>query len=110
MKVHLLTRQTIEKYVASHSQSKTPFASWLEEIKRADWITPYDIRSSFNSADLLGKSSSRIVFNIGGNKYRMICCYKFGRNKILLYVKWIGTHAEYTKLCNSGKQYSIDYY
>ncbi len=99
MKVHLLTKQTIGKYVTSNTQSRTPFASWLEEIKRADWITPHDILSSFNGADLLGKRSDRIVFNIGGNKYRMICRYKFA---------WIGTHADYTKLCKSGKQYSIE--
>lgn len=40
----------------------------------------------------------------------MICQYWFGASRVHLYVKWIGTHAEYTKLCNKDKQYTIDDY
>jgi len=40
----------------------------------------------------------------------MICKYHFGETKVHLFVKWIGTHANYTKLCNDGKQYEIDEY
>ena len=60
--------------------------------------------------DILGSGSNRVVFNIGGNNYRMICRYQFGISKVHLFVKWIGTHAEYTKLCNDGKQYDINGY
>jgi mRNA interferase HigB len=86
------------------------FELWVSILKRADWIEPIDILSTFNSADILGKSSHRVVFNIGGNNYRLICKYHFGKIKIHLFVKWIGTHAEYTKLCNNGKQYDISDY
>jgi mRNA interferase HigB len=79
-------------------------------LKRVDWNEPNDIISTFNSADILGKSSSRVVFNIGGNKYRMICKYHFGETKVHLFVKWIGTHAEYTKLCKLTKHYEISDY
>ena len=77
-------------------------------IVQTDWETPQDIVATFNSADILGKSSNRVVFNIGGNKYRIICRYYFGRQKVHLFVKWIGTHADYTKLCNNEEQYSMD--
>ncbi len=110
MKVHLIKKQTIEDYVKKNAQSKASFEIWFSILKRADWNEPNDIISTFNNADILGKSSERVVFNIGGNKYRMICRYLFGITKVHLFIKWIGTHAEYTKLCNEGKQYKINAY
>lgn len=69
---------------------------------------PKEIVSTFNGADILGKGSGRVVFNIGGNNFRLICKYHFGNTRVHLFIKWIGTHAEYTKLCNEGKQYEVD--
>ncbi|MCF8297095.1 MAG: type II toxin-antitoxin system HigB family toxin [Melioribacteraceae bacterium] len=110
MKIHLIRKQTIEKYVAENAQSKSAFANWLSIIKWVEWKEPNDIISTFNSADVLGESSQRIVFNIGGNKYRMICSHHFGKKKVHLFIKWIGTHSEYTKLCAQGKQYTVEAY
>ena len=110
MKAHLIKKQSIEKYVRKNAQSKVPFGIWLSIIKRAEWNVPNDIIATFNSADILGNSSERVVFNIGGNKYRMICKYHFGKAVVHLFVKWIGTHAAYTKLCNERKQYTVNVY
>lgn len=110
MRVHLIKKQSIEDYVLKNARSKASFEIWLSIIKRVDWKEPNEIISTFNSADILGKGSSRVVFNIGGNNYRMICKYHFGRTKVHLFIKWIGTHAAYTKLCNDNKQYTINAY
>ena len=77
---------------------------------RTDWNEPNNIISTFNSADILGKGSDRIIFNIGGNNYKLVCRYHFENMKVHLFVKWIGTHAEYTKLCNEGKPFDVDLY
>jgi mRNA interferase HigB len=79
-------------------------------VKRSDWTDPADILEVFGSADLLGNGSDRVVFDIAGNKYRMICKYRFGRTRARLYVKWIGTHAEYSKLCANNKQFIVNNY
>lgn len=71
------------------------------------WI---HIKRTFNSADLLGKSSNRVIFDIGGNNYRMICKYVFGKAQIHLFVCCIGTHAAYNKLCASGVLYTVNVY
>lgn len=110
MKIHLIKKQTIKDYILNNAQSKASFSMWLSIINRADWDSPNEIISTFNSADIIGKGSERVVFNIGGNNYRLICKYYFGNTKVHLFVKWIGTHAEYTKLCNEGKQYNINAY
>lgn len=71
---------------------------------------PIDLILTFNNADLLGKETNRAIFNIGGNKYRMICTYHFGKKRIHLFINWIGTHHEYTRLCAMNKQYTISDY
>ena len=108
MRVHLIKIQSIEDFIKDNAQSKSGFEVWLSIIKSANWNIPSDIVVTFKKADILGKSSSRVVFDIGGNKYRLICKYYFGDNKIHLFVKWIGTHAEYTKLCKENRQYEIN--
>lgn len=110
MKVHLIKKQSIENYVLKNARSRASFEVWLSIIKRVDWSEPNEIISTFNNADVLGKGSHRVVFNIGGNNYRLICKYYFGNTRIHLFIKWIGTHSEYTKLCNEGKQYEINVY
>ena len=110
MRIHLVKKQTIEIFVRRNNQNKVSFQTWLTSIQLADWNKPNDMIFTFNSVDLLGKNSGRVVFNIGGNKYRMICRYHFGKKRIHLYVNWIGTHADYTKLCLEGKQYTVNDY
>ena len=110
MKVHLIKKQSIDDFISKNNQSKGAFEIWYSIVKKADWSKSGDIISTFNSADILGQGTRRVVFNIGGNKYRIICKYFFGERKVHLFVKWIGTHAQYNKLCNSGKQFEINNY
>ncbi|MXV16549.1 type II toxin-antitoxin system HigB family toxin [Hufsiella ginkgonis] len=109
MKIHLIKRATLEAFIWEHGRSRTSLEDWLEKIKQADWQTPNDIRQTFNAADLLG-NSKRVVFNIAGNNYRMICKYVFGAKQIHLFVCWMGTHTEYDKLCDAGNQYTVNVY
>jgi mRNA interferase HigB len=110
MKVHLIRKETILEFARYNPQSKLPFGDWLSKVKFADWEKPMDIQNTFPRADLLGRSCNRVVFNIGGNNYRMICKYAFGEKQAHLFVCWIGTHADYDQLCNSNNQYTVGNY
>lgn len=110
MRVHLIKKQTVEGYAEANAQSRTSFKHWLNAIKSADWLEASDILSTFGAADLLGNGTMRVVFNIGGNNYRLICKYAFGLTYVRLFVCWIGTHTEYDKLCKDEKQYTINNY
>lgn len=111
MKVHLIKAKTVKTFARQHASSMSSFNSWLRMIDKIDdWKTANDIRASFPSADLLGKGTNRVKFNVGGNNYRILCKYKFGRSMVHLFVLWIGTHAEYDKLCAEDKQYTIEEY
>jgi len=110
MKVHLIRKETIESFAKRNAQSRVSFAEWLNKIKYADWKEPADFQSTFTGADLLGKGSNRVIFDIGGNNYRMICKYAFGDKQVHLFVCWIGTHSDYDKLCDQEEQYSVNKY
>jgi mRNA interferase HigB len=110
MKVHLVKKQTLEDFAHLHPRSKTSLEDWAEKLKLANWEQPADMKRTYNTADLLGKSSSRVVFDIAGNNYRMICKYIFGAKQVHLFVCWMGTHAEYDKVCKQNEQYSINLY
>lgn len=110
MQVHLIKKQTIEDYAEQHARSRASFTLWLSTIRYADWNEPADILKTFSSADLLGRGINRVVFNIGGNNYRMIGKYVFGRKYAHLFVCWIGTHTEYDALCKRNEQYTVNDY
>jgi mRNA interferase HigB len=110
MKVHLIKKQAVEDYIIYHSPGRISFKNWLIKVKYADWDKPDDIRKTFCSSDLLGSGCNRVVFDIGGNKYRMICKYHFGNGKAHLFICWIGTYADYDELCKTGGQYTFTIY
>lgn len=77
------------------------FNDFFNQLNYCDWNIPSDIIRSFRTADIIaceGKPFNRVIFNIGGNKFRMICGYKFNQNKVILYVRFVGTHSEYDKI------------
>ena len=106
MKVHLIRKETIEAFAKQNARSRVSFEEWLTKLKYADWKKPTDIIATFGSADLLGKSTNRVVFDIAGNTYRMICKYAFGDKQVHLFVCWIGMHTDYDKLCKLNEQYT----
>lgn len=110
MKVHLIKKQTLEDFAKANARSRSSFENWIEKIKLADWEKPAEIKATFGTADLLGKNSNRVVFDIGGNTYRIICKYAFGEKQAHLFVCWVGTHAEYDKLNNNSEQYTANIY
>ena len=110
MRVHLIRKETIDAFAKENAQSRVSFDEWCQKLRYADWELPEDMQRTFPSTDLLGNSSNRAVFDIGGNKYRLIGKYAFGDKEVHLFICWIGTHADYDKLCKAGKQYNVSHY
>jgi mRNA interferase HigB len=112
MKVHLIKEKTVLDYARIHASSTSAFERWVEIIKNADINKPQDLFDLFGQkgVDLLGQRSNRVCFDIGGNKHRIICSYYFnnGVGTVTLFVKWIGTHAEYDALNDRSEQFTID--
>lgn len=81
-------------FIARHAQAEQPLLAWHAEASKADWKTPQNIKDQYASASFVGRN--RVVFNIKGNDFRLIVAmaYKIG----VVYVKFVGTHAEYDKV------------
>lgn len=77
-----------------HSDAEQPLKAWHDEAKHATWTTPQDIRNRYASASFVGRN--RVVFNIKGNDYRLVVAVAYGFQAV--YIKFIGTHAEYDRI------------
>ena len=108
MKVRLIKPDSIESYISKNSGSKKGLERFMEIVKQADWNRMEDIQYRFGSTMDTLPECSRVIFDIGGNKYRLICKLNFKGKKVTMYVKFIGTHAEYDKVCKEKLQCTID--
>lgn len=103
MKVKLIRKASVESFIIQNARSKSSMTSFLEIIKLADWNKPDDIKSTFGKRVDVVCNGDRVVFDCGGGAYRIICRVLFGKKTVFLFVKFIGTHASYDKLCNAKK-------
>jgi mRNA interferase HigB len=92
--MHVIKKRTLVKFWEKHAPARTPLSTWYKEAETADWKTTQDIKEHYRSADIL--PGNRVVFNIGGNKYRLIV--KIAYQPRLVYIRFIGTHAEYDRI------------
>ena len=90
--MHLITRKTLQTFWQQHPDSKTALKRWSQIIEKNNFDSFTQLKATFKSADQVGKLT---VFNIGGNKYRLIAAIHFNRHKV--YIRHILTHAEYDK-------------
>lgn len=90
--MHLITRKTLKVFWQKYPDSQTALERWLGIIKKNNFDSFAQLKETFPSADLVGKL---IVFNIGGNKYRLIAAIHFNRQKV--YIRNVLTHKEYDK-------------
>lgn len=92
--MRIISFSFIRKFIKSHSDSDVSLREWFTKTRKANWTTLADIRKTFNSADYVG--DNHYVFNIHGNTYRLVAIVFFDVGKV--YIRWIGTHAEYDKV------------
>lgn len=94
--MRIISRKRLKDFYenSSFSDSKGSIEAWYKEVKKADWKSPHDIKSKYPHASFVG--NDRVVFNIKGNKYRLIIRLDFYRK--VVYIRFIGTHEEYDKI------------
>lgn len=89
----VINLEKLHSFSRKHSQAKGALDSWHDEVKRANWATPQDIRNRFNSVDFL--SDRRVIFNIKGNNYRLVVQVIYQAETVIIVD--VGTHAEYNR-------------
>ncbi|MEA3544044.1 MAG: type II toxin-antitoxin system HigB family toxin [Thermodesulfobacteriota bacterium] len=71
--------------------SEQALKAWYAEAKSANWQSPTDIKAQYGNASILKRG--RVVFNICGNKYKLIVKINFSAS--IVYIRFVGTHKEY---------------
>jgi mRNA interferase HigB len=90
----LLNKELLEKFVRKNASSSNAVNKWIEQMEKAVFSNPNELKSSFPNVDYVGKS--RYVFNIKGNDYRLVAIVFFAVGSLT--ICFIGTHAEYDKI------------
>ena len=80
--------------------------AWYALVSRAEWKNTAELKEQFHSASIV--SSERVVFNIKGNDYRLIAGVNYQHQSI--FIKWIGTHAEYDQIDAATVQHQEERY
>ena len=88
--MHVITRKRLNEFAARFPDTNNALADWYRQMKLADFASIEEIRAVFQSADKVGKLT---VFNIGGNKIRLIAAIHYNRKKV--YIRAVLTHKEY---------------
>ncbi len=95
--MRIIKPSTVREWMKDHSPAKPGLEWWLDTVESAKWKNLIELKKTFPSADQVITASGRpvIVFNIGGNKFRLIAAVHFNRG--LVYALSLFTHAEYSK-------------
>lgn len=92
--MRVIARRTLRDFWERHPGAEQSLKSWFAEASTASWATPQEIKNQYAHASFV--ADNRVIFNIGGNKYRLVVHvnYDFG----IVYIKFVGTHSEYDKI------------
>lgn len=88
--MHVITRKRLNEFADRQPESRSALAHWYRLMKKSAFHSFAHLRETFPSADLVGKLT---VFNVGGNKVRVIAALHFNRQKV--YIRAVLTHPEY---------------
>lgn len=89
--MRVIAVKTLRIFWALYPDAEQPLLAWFDEVSKANWTQPADIKAHYATASIL--KNRRVVFNIKGNDYRLIVAvaYKLG----IVYIKFVGTHKQY---------------
>ena len=90
--MHIITRKRLHEFAKKHPDCSTALESWYRIVKRTDFNSFTELRQTFPGADKVGNLT---VFNIGGNKARLIAAIHFNTHRI--YIRYILTHKQYDR-------------
>jgi mRNA interferase HigB len=88
----IISNSALRAFAADHPQAEAPLQSWRRVIEKNRFSNWAELKATFNSVDRVG---DLVVFDIGGNKYRLIASIRF--EKQILYIKAVLTHQDYDR-------------
>lgn len=92
--MRIIARKALRDFWERHPDAEEALKAWYQDAHHATWTSPNAIRQTYATASIM--AHHRVVFNIRGNKYRLIVAinYEFS----IIYIRFIGTHKEYDQI------------
>ncbi|MCH8977904.1 MAG: type II toxin-antitoxin system HigB family toxin [Armatimonadetes bacterium] len=99
--MHVISRKALRAFweVAEYMDAEQPLRSWFYEAEHAEWTCFADVKTQYGSADYVG--DGRVVFNIAGNKYRLVVRFAFEAR--IAFIRFVGTHEQYDGINDISK-------
>ncbi len=94
--MRIITKKRLEDFVKLYPDAKASLKFWYDVVTDNSFFTVQEVIQVFNTADYVG--NERLVFNIARNRYRLIAKFRFHPRAQRVYIRFIGTHAEYDKI------------
>lgn len=103
--MRIIKEKTLIKYcnLSKYKPAKESLKAWVYEVRYSNWSSASELKAKYRNASVI--SSKRVVFNIKGNKYRLIVDIEYKLK--IVFVVWFGTHSEYDKI--EGKTIRYDH-
>ena len=95
--MRVIALRTLKQFVGSappDKDAREPALAWYQQVLNADWASPSEIKRDIASASIL--KDGRVVFNIGGNQYRIVVWINYAYR--VAYIRFIGTHRQYDQI------------
>lgn len=93
--MQIIARRTLRQFWERHPQAEGPLRAWFAIVSAASWRGPGEVKAMFGpTVDFV--RDNRIIFDIGGNKYRLVVHVAYGFGRVL--IKFVGTHGEYDRI------------
>jgi mRNA interferase HigB len=90
--VRVISKKALREFWEQHADAEVPLRAWYAATTKATWSNLAEVRQTINSADVVGNLT---IFNIGGNKYRLIVAIHYDRQ--MIFIRHVLTHAEYNR-------------
>jgi mRNA interferase HigB len=91
--MRIIGRSKLSEFAGTHADARPWIGNWIAETELAQWRTPQELKNLYASASFL--ADNIVIFNVKGNRYRLEALVAYNTSTVV--VRWIGTHAEYTK-------------
>lgn len=92
--MRVIAKKVLREFWQRNNDAEQQLKIWYRGVSRTSWTTPSDVKGEFTKASIL--RSGRVVFNVCGNKYRLIVDINYSRQWV--FIRFIGTHSDYDKI------------
>ena len=92
--MRIIAKRTLRAFWERDVRAEQPLKAWYAIAAKADWSSPVEVKAMYGNASVVG--DNRVVFNIGGNRYRLVVRFDYPRR--LGFVRFVGTHSEYDRI------------